>query len=222
MKISVILPVLNEAESIEQTLLPLQSWRQRGHQLILVDAQSRDKTLQLARPLVDEIIQSARGRANQMNAGVVHAHHEILLFLHADTLLDENADQIIIDALKPSQWGRFNVCFSSKRFIFRVIAFMMNARSCLTGIATGDQAIFIKKALFNKIGGYPVQPLMEDIELSKRLKRLSPVVCIKQTVKTSCRRWQNNGVVRTIVLMWWLRAAYFFGVSADRLKHWYR
>ena len=221
MKISVILPVLNEADSIEQTLLPLQSWRQRGHQLILVDAQSRDNTLQLARPLVDVVTQSTKGRANQMNAGVKHARHDILLFLHADTLLAEDADQIVINTLKTFQWGRFNVCFSSKQLIFSVIASMMNIRSCLTGIATGDQAIFIKKELFNKVGGYPEQPLMEDIELSKRLKRLSPIACLQQTVETSSRRWQNNGVFKTIILMWWLRAAYFFGVSADRLKHWY-
>ena len=221
MKISVILPVLNEADSIEQTLLPLQNWRERGHQLILVDAQSRDNTLQLARPLVDDVLQSTKGRANQMNAGVELARHEILLFLHADTVLAENDDQIIINALKSSQWGRFNVRFSSKQLIFKVIALMMNIRSCLTGIATGDQAIFIKKELFSRTGGYPVQPLMEDIELSKRLKRLSRIVCIKQTVETSSRRWQKNGVLRTIILMWCLRAAYFLGVSAGRLKHWY-
>ncbi|MDH5424106.1 MAG: TIGR04283 family arsenosugar biosynthesis glycosyltransferase [Gammaproteobacteria bacterium] len=223
MIISIIIPTLNESASISRTLIALQAWRQRGHEVILVDAGSGDDTVILAHPLVDQVLCTGRGRSQQMNIGAEHANGEVLLFLHADTLIAETADHIILNSLSNGcGWGRFNVEFTSARFIFKIIATLMNLRSCLSSIATGDQAIFVKKSLFEEVGRYPLQPLMEDIELSIRLKRISRACCQTERVMTSSRRWENNGVLNTIGLMWSLRLAYFLGVSPARLKRWYK
>ena len=222
MIISVIIPTLNESDSIAKTLMPLQSWRARGHQVILVDAGSEDDTVRQAEGLVDKCLYAGRSRSVQMNKGAEHSDGEILLFLHADTLIADNADQVILDNLKHALWGRFSVKFSCNQLIFKLIALMMNLRSCMTSIATGDQAIFVQKQLFMEAGGYPQQDLMEDIQLSKQLKKRSRMFCLKNKVVTSSRRWEKNGVTKTILLMWSLRLAYFLGVPAAKLKAWYR
>lgn len=222
MIISIIIPVLNESHSITQTLMPLQKWRCRGHQVILVDGGSEDDTVLRANGMVDKVINAPKGRANQMNAGAEQADGDVLLFLHADTLISETADQQILDALSNTRWGRFSVKFSSDKVIFKIIAIMMNLRSCLTSVATGDQAIFVNKQLFMAVDGYPQQVLMEDIQLSKNLRRQSDMACLKATVQTSSRRWEQYGITKTIVLMWGLRLAYFMGVPTGKLKAWYR
>ena len=223
MRIAVIIPTLNEGLSIQKTLIELQAWRQRGHQIILVDGGSADATVSHAENLVDLVLLSPKGRALQMNMGAEHADADILLFLHADTILKEGADHLIIESLsKNKPWGRFNVTFTSDKLIFKIIALFMNIRSCITSIATGDQAIFVEKQLFDQVGRYPSQPLMEDIQLSIVLKRQCRANCLKETVITSSRRWEQQGVYKTILQMWGLRLAYFLGVSSERLKHWYR
>ena len=217
MKLSIILPVLNEASGIAATLTALQPLRASGHELIVVDGGSADATALLASIDADQVINSARGRARQMNAGAAAASGDALLFLHADTRLPAQADSLILSALQASLWGRFDVEISGRPAMLRVVAGMMNRRSRLTGIATGDQAIFMTRAAFDAAGGFPEQPLMEDIELSKRLKRLGPPACLCQQVVTSGRRWEQHGVWRTILLMWRLRFDYWRGVPAERL-----
>jgi len=215
--ISVIVPVLNESEQIESVLQQLQVFRQAGHEVILIDGGSTDHTVVLAQPYVDVLLESERGRANQMNAGAEAALGDLLLFQHVDTRLPPDALEQL-DGLKGrSLWGRFDVRLSSGHWMFPVIAQMMNWRSRLTGIATGDQSIFVSRDLFDQIGGIPPQPLMEDIALSARLKKIVAPVCLKAAVTTSSRRWQKKGVWRTILLMWAMRLAYAFGVSAHYL-----
>lgn len=217
-KISIIIPVFNEAPTIEAFLKKLQPLRQQGHELVLVDGKSQDGSAALARPLVDRMMSSARGRARQQQLGAKMATGQVFLFLHADTELPEQADQIILASLdKGYYWGRFNVRLSGSQWWFRVIETMMNWRSLITGIATGDQAIFISKILYNDIGGIPQIELMEDIELSKRLLKFARPACLKFRVVTSSRRWEQNGVLRTIFLMWNMRLQYFFGVKPEQL-----
>lgn len=223
MRIAVIIPCLNEATHITATLSRLQTLRQNGHQLIVVDGQSDDNSVALATPLADHVSSCQRGRALQMNHGAQLTAANILLFLHADTQLPNNSDQLIINHLSNSnrQWGRFDVQLSGKQPWLRVIAFMMNLRSRLSGIATGDQAIFVRRELFEKIGGFPAISLMEDICLSKQLKRQTKPICLTEKVVTSSRRWEEKGMWRTIFLMWRLRLAYFFGIDAKQLKRQY-
>jgi rSAM/selenodomain-associated transferase 2 len=219
MQLSIIIPTLNEADYIQQTLHHLQSLRQRGHEVIVVDGGSQDDTPALASGLADKYIKSERGRARQMNTGADHASGDILLFLHADTHLPVNADELIFTSGKnhPYSWGRFSVRFNDRHWMFSVIAFFMNWRSRLTGIATGDQVIFVNRNLFTAAGAFPEQPLMEDIELSKRLhKRLRPV-CLSAIAYTSSRRWRQRGIIRTVLQMWWIRLAYFCGADPEKL-----
>jgi rSAM/selenodomain-associated transferase 2 len=222
MTLSIIVPVLDEAGGIESTLTALAPYRVRGCELIVVDGGSRDGTIALASPLADRALKAPRGRAAQMNAGASVARGDVLLFLHADTKLPENADSLIPDtlALSGRVWGRFDVRFDQNG-IMPLIAIMMNLRSRLTGIATGDQAIFVARAAFESIGGFPVQPLMEDIALSSRLCRLSRPAFIRARVTTSARRWRKQGILRTVILMWRLRLAYFLGVDPARLARHY-
>jgi rSAM/selenodomain-associated transferase 2 len=217
MKLSIILPALNEASGIAATLTALQPLRAAGHELIVVDGGSSDATALLASVDADQVITSRRGRALQMNAGAAAASGDALLFLHADTRLPQQADSLIQNALQDSLWGRFDVEISGRTAMLRVVASLMNRRSRLTGIATGDQAMFMTCAAFADAGGYPEQPLMEDIELSKRLKRLGSPACLHQRVVTSGRRWEQHGVWRTILLMWRLRFDYWRGVPAEQL-----
>jgi rSAM/selenodomain-associated transferase 2 len=217
MKLSIILPVLNEAAGISATLSALQALRAAGHELIVVDGGSVDATALLASVDADQVINSARGRARQMNAGAAAASGDALLFLHADTRLPEGAADLLEVALKQRLWGRFDVRIDGRPKLLRVIATLMNLRSRLSGIATGDQAMFMTRAAFETVGGFPDQPLMEDIELSKRLKRLGPPACPRQRVVTSGRRWERYGLWRTILLMWRLRFDYWRGVPVEQL-----
>lgn len=223
MRIAVIIPALNEARNIQQTLEPLQAWRRRGHQVIVVDGGSTDDTIKCATELADHIISSEPGRALQMNTGAEQAEADILLFLHADTLIQSNADQWIINSVSQQHyWGRFDVAFDSNKFVFKWIAALMNIRSCISSIATGDQAIFVEKALFDQLGRFPLISLMEDIQLSINLRKHQRAQCLRQKVITSARRWEQKGIIRTIILMWGLRLGYFLGLPADRLKSWYK
>ncbi|MCL6414432.1 TIGR04283 family arsenosugar biosynthesis glycosyltransferase [Aestuariirhabdus sp. Z084] len=222
MRLSIIIPVLNEAASIETHLRPLQDFRAAGHELILVDGGSEDGTLALATPWVDKAIISEPGRARQMMAGANLAEGDVLLFLHADTRLPSDAEALLQAASHEGSWGRFDVRLSGQHWMFPIIAWFMNHRSRLTGIATGDQAIFVRRSLFLAMGGFANIPLMEDVELCKRLKVHSPPVCIDTPLETSSRRWQSAGVFRTIFLMWKLRLLYFLGVSTQSLARQYR
>ena len=223
MKISIVIPVLNEAPLVIQNLPALQPFRVAGHELILVDGGSDDATVSLSEPFVDQTIRSSKGRSRQMNNGAIAAKGEILLFLHIDTLLPEGADHLIMNGMKREMrsWGRFDVRLSGRHPFFRVVAWLMNWRSRITGIATGDQAIFVQKKLFRTVGGFPEIDLMEDIALCKRLKGYSPPCCLWQRVIISSRRWEKKGMVRTILLMWFLRGAYFFKINPNRLAKFY-
>jgi rSAM/selenodomain-associated transferase 2 len=222
MTLSIIMPVLDESACIEAILAALAPYRMRGCELIVVDGGSRDKTLALARPLADHVLTAPRGRAAQMNAGASVAHGDIFLFLHVDTKMPANADALIREGLAQSGrvWGRFDVRFDQGR-VMPLIAIMMNLRSRLTGIATGDQAIFVTRAAFDKIGGFPAQPLMEDIAFSARVRRISRPAYIRARVTTSARRWRKQGILRTVFLMWRLRLAYFLGADPARLARQY-
>lgn len=217
MKLSIVLPVLNEAEHIAATLQALQQHRKNGVEIVVVDGGSTDNTMQSAEPFADRVMSSARGRAAQMNAGACAACGDALLFLHADTRLPDKAPALIARALQSRTWGRFDASIEGRSRWLPVVAAMMNLRSRLTGIATGDQAMFVTRAAFDAAGGFPEQPVMEDIELSQRLKRIGPPACLRQAVKTSGRRWDMHGAWRTILLMWRLRFDYWRGVPASRL-----
>jgi rSAM/selenodomain-associated transferase 2 len=221
--LSVVVPVLDEAAGIVGALQRLAPLRRRGHEVIVVDGGSQDGTVALATPLADRVVHSARGRAAQMNAGAAQARGDLLLFLHADTQLPADADTLITQALSAGgRWGRFDVRIQGASVWFPVIAAFMNQRSRLSGIATGDQALFMPRSLFRQLGGYAAQPLMEDIELSRRLRAVAAPVCLRQTVLTSGRRWERGGVWRTIVLMWWLRWRYWRGADPQALARLYR
>ncbi|MBF0265024.1 MAG: TIGR04283 family arsenosugar biosynthesis glycosyltransferase [Gammaproteobacteria bacterium] len=218
MKISLIIPVLNEAESIHRYLQPLQFLREQIHEVIIVDGGSSDNTIECVEGLVDIICQSAMGRAMQQNFGASQATGDLLVFLHADTVISQLCIEKLLNiGSNKLFWGRFNVRLSGKHWIFRIIEFFMNYRSCLTGIATGDQAIFISKKLFDKVEAFPEIPLMEDIEISKKLKHLYKPICLKERVITSSRRWEHKGIFRTMIMMWWFRLSYFFGASPKNL-----
>ncbi len=218
------MPVLNEVQELAPCLLPLQAPRRRGCELIVVDGGSDDGTPEQAAALVDRVLVGERGRARQMNAGAAAARGETLWFLHADSRPPPDADRLIIDALKETGrvWGRFDVRLSGDRPTLRMVEMAMNQRSRLTGIATGDQGLFVTRDAFQRVGGFPDLPLMEDIALSGRLKRVSRPVCLSQRLVTSSRRWERDGVGRTIVLMWWLRLAYWLGADPRWLaKHYF-
>ena len=217
MFVSIIIPVLNEENSIKELLQQLQAYRQQGHEVIVVDGGSTDKTITISELLSDKVITSEAGRALQMNNGATQSRHEILWFLHADTIIPENAIEQIQQVLNKSDWGRFNVKLSGSHILFRIIGTMINIRSCVSGIATGDQGIFVKRKIFESIKGYSNIPLMEDVNLSRKLKKLSKPVCLKDILITSSRRWEENGILATVFLMWKLRFLYWFGVSADKL-----
>lgn len=224
MRLSIIVPVLNEAAQIAAMLAPLQSLRTQGHEIIVVDGGSDDGTAEYARPFCDQLVNAPRGRARQMNIGAKVARGDVLWFLHADTLASVTAAAALVSALSQShhKWGRFDVRLSGSQLLLRVVETLMNVRSRWTGIATGDQGIFVRRDLFDDLGGYPDIPLMEDVALSRLLKRQSAPVCLRERLLTSSRRWERRGVVRTILLMWRLRFAYWRGVSPDRLAMRYR
>jgi len=222
--LSIIIPCLNEARFIGATLLALQVLRNRGSEIILVDGGSDDQTQQLAEAYVDTIVQSPPGRAVQMNAGADIASGRLIWFLHADTIPDVDTLERIegLANNSGSQWGRFRVRFDHPSLIFKYIAWMMNTRSRLTAVATGDQGIFVSSDLFKQVGGYQEIPLMEDIALSKSLRSIQRPLCCKEALTTSSRRWQQAGILRTILLMWTLRAAYALGADPVKLAQRYR
>lgn len=221
--ISIIMPVLNEGAALERTLLSLQPLRARGHEVIVVDGGSRDNTVSIARRHADRIAMSGAGRALQMNAGAEYARHEILLFLHADTQLPEAADELIHAALAPqaARWGRFDLRLDHPHPVYRLIEHSINWRSHLSGVATGDQAIFVEREYFERVGCYDRLPLMEDVTLSKKLLHFARPARISTPVLSSARRWEQGGVLRTILLMWRLRTAFFFGADPYRLAQLY-
>ena len=223
-RLCVVVPVLNEAEGITAALQALAPLAKRGAQIVVADGGSTDDTVALAQASGAQVISAARGRALQMNAGAQMATGELLLFLHADTLLPPDADTLIQQALAvgPQVWGRFDVRIDGRAWLLRVIAAFMNLRSRWTGIATGDQAMFMTRAAFDAVGGFAAQPLMEDIEMSGLLLKLSRPACLRARVVTSGRRWESRGIWRTVLLMWRLRLAYWRGAAPERLAERYR
>lgn len=217
--LSVVIPCLNEAAGIITALKRLQPMRARGAEIIVVDGGSTDGSPAVAAPYADHVVAAPRGRAFQMNAGAAAASADVLLFLHADCELPDRADHLIRDGLASSgkTWGRFDVRLDGAHPLLRVVAAMMNLRSRLTGIATGDQGLFMQRGVFTQVKGFPEIPLMEDIAMSRRLKMHGPPLCLRQTLISSARRWEQRGVLRTIVLMWRLRLAYFLGADPARL-----
>lgn len=217
--------MLDEAAALPALLAHLDRWRARGSEIVLVDGGSADDSVAIARAAGLPVVVAERGRARQMNAGARACSGEIVLFLHADTRLPAAADDEVRAALAaphPAVWGRFDVRIEGRPRMLPVVAAMMNLRSRLSGIATGDQAMFVRREAFEAVGGFPEQPLMEDIALSRRLLCLSRPACLRAKVCTSGRRWEQRGVWRTIVLMWRLRWAYWRGVPAERLAEAYR
>lgn len=226
MTLSIVMPVLNEAAGIEAALKALQRFRARGVEIVVADGGSSDGTVDLARGYADRVVSAPRGRAVQMNAGAAAAGGDVLMFLHADTQLPADADRLVADGLARSgrswgcSWGRFDVRFDSGGAL-RLVAAAMNLRSRATGIATGDQAMFVTRAAFEQAGGFPPIALMEDIALSTRLKRLGRPLCLNARVTTSGLRWRERGTLRTVLLMWRLRLAFFCGADPAKLARAY-
>jgi rSAM/selenodomain-associated transferase 2 len=219
---SIIIPALNEDQAIVNCLTALQPFR-KDCEIIVVDGGSADNTVKLSKLLADKVISSEQGRAIQMNVGSESAQGNILIFLHADTFLPDDALSQITQAIGDNrQWGRFDVNLRGSHPMLKVVAFFMNWRSRLTRIATGDQVIFVTKPLFESVGQYPVLPLMEDIALCTKLKKISLPACLKTKVISSGRRWERFGMFKTILLMWSLRLRYFFGADPQRLAVLYR
>ena len=221
--ISLVLPVRNEARLIREQLQRLQCYRAKGHEVIVIDGGSVDATVEQTKGLVDRCEVSAAGRSNQMNHGASEAKGDILLFLHADTELPINADERICNALtaQDSRWGWFDIKLSKPQLAFRVVATMMNLRARLTSVSTGDQALFVERELFQEVGGFPPLALMEDIAISKVLRRRGSPARPVGLVTTSSRRWEENGLISTILLMWRLRFLYFIGVKPQKLREIY-
>ncbi len=223
MTLSIIIPTLHEECSIAPTLESLQPLRARGHEIIVVDGGSEDATISRCLPLADRLIRARRGRARQMNAGAEAARGDIFVFLHADTRLPSSADRMILKMVskKAHHWGRFDVRLSGRNLLFKIISALINFRSRLTGIATGDQTIFVRRNAFERVGRYPDIPLMEDIAISKSLRRISQPGCIRCKSTTSSRRWEQHGIARTIIKMWVLRLLYALGADPALLARAY-
>jgi rSAM/selenodomain-associated transferase 2 len=218
-RLSIVVPALNEAPRIGEALRALAPLRARGHEVIVVDGGSEDGTAELARGACDVVLTAPRGRAAQMNAGARAARGDALLFLHADTRLPANADELVTKALKDRLWGRFDVAIEGRHPLLPVVARAMSLRSRLSGIATGDQAIFVRRDAFP---GFPEIPLMEDVALSQAMKRAGSPACLAARVVTSGRRWDERGLVRTVLLMWRLRLEYALGADPARLAARYK
>ncbi len=222
--LSIIIPALNEAANIADTLAALAPLRTRGVEVVVVDGGSVDATVALARPLVDQVIVATRGRAMQMNAGATQSRGDILLFLHADCRLPASADGLITDGLNRAQktWGRFDVALTGEHPLLKTIGVMMNLRSRLSGVSTGDQGLFVTRTLFEAVGHFPQIPLMEDVALTKALKRYGAPLNLRHRMRVSGRRWEKHGVLRTMLLMWRLRLQYWLGTDPGKLAQSYR
>jgi len=221
-KISIIIPTLNEATSIQCCLPSLKSFQKNGHEIIVVDGGSNDLTTTLAQQYADYVLCGPKGRAKQLNVGSKKASGDLFIFLHADTVLPEKTENLLQRIAKDERvWGRFDVQLSGTKLLFRIIEFFMNIRSRVTGIATGDQAIFVSRELFERAGGFPEIELMEDILFSVNLKKICSPVCLKEKVITSSRRWEKHGIIRTIFKMSFLRLRYAFGASPEKLARLY-
>lgn len=216
-RLSIIIPVLNEGDTLAPFLQALTPLKPQGVELIGVDGGSTDNSVEWLKTYCDISLQSPAGRSTQMNAGASQATGDVLLFLHADTYLPQTALADIKMALKTHHWGRFNVQFEPHSFLLRLTAYLMHHRSKLTHVCTGDQGLFFTRTFFNKLGGFSDIPLMEDVDISKRARKISPLYALTSKVTTSSRRWQQHGTLKTIALMWWLRWLYFIGVSPAAL-----
>jgi rSAM/selenodomain-associated transferase 2 len=216
-QLTIVVPVLDEAALIAGTLQALTPLRTRGAEVIVVDSGSTDNTVSLARPFADQVLAAPRGRGAPMNAGAACGKGDAFVFLHGDTALPDEADRLIDAALARRAWGRFDLRIAGRHPLLAVVAHMINWRSRITGIATGDQAIFVTREAFFAVDGFPDLPLMEDIAISHRLRRLCRPYCVGAPVVTSGRRWEHYGFFRTIFLMWRLRLAYYFGAEPARL-----
>lgn len=223
-RLSIVIPALNEAAAITATLELLQPLRAQGHEILVVDGSSADGTAECAHPLCDVLLTAPCGRAAQMNAGAAAARGDVLWFLHADTRADAAAVAALRAALAMPGcvWGRFDVRLSGRRPLLRVVERLMNLRSRWTGIATGDQGLFVRRDAFERVGGFPEIPLMEDIALSRLLKCQAAPTCLRARLLTSSRRWEQHGVLRTILLMWRLRFDYWRGIAPELLAAQYR
>ncbi|MGB7948756.1 MAG: TIGR04283 family arsenosugar biosynthesis glycosyltransferase [Candidatus Binatia bacterium] len=221
MRISIVIPVLNEEKHITATVAALP--RSQPHELVIVDGGSSDRTAEICNRLGATVLVSSRGRARQMNFGARRASGDVLLFLHADTRLPDSAFDDIQQALSNPQCvgGRFDVQLDGAHWMLGVIGAMISLRSRLSQVATGDQAIFVRREVFAELGGYPDIPLMEDVAFSRALKRKGRVACLRSRVLTSARRWERDGVWRTILKMWALKSLYLAGISPLRLKRYY-
>ncbi|BDG10008.1 TIGR04283 family arsenosugar biosynthesis glycosyltransferase [Anaeromyxobacter paludicola] len=211
--LSIVVPTLDEAAGIAAHLAPLQPLRAEGCEVIVVDGGSRDGTPALARPLADAVLSAPRGRGPQLNAGAAAARADLLLFLHADTRLPPGAVAAVRAALAGGRrdWGRFDLAIAGRHPLLPLVARLVSWRSRFTGIATGDQAIFVRRARFEAAGRFPEIPLMEDLALSAALRRAGRPACLRERVVTSGRRWESRGVLRTVLLMWWLRFLFWAG-----------
>lgn len=218
LQLSIVIPVLNEGTEITSCLQCLQGLRRAGVELIVVDGGSMDDSMERATAWADVVISSPRGRSLQMNAGAAEARGNYLLFLHSDTRLPVEFSSLWLSG---HDWGFFPVKLSGAGWVFRVIERAMSCRARLSGIGTGDQALFVRRDRFNQLGGFAAIPLMEDVEICRRLKALCPPRVLPSPVETSVRRWQQRGIVNTVLQMWWLRLAFFLGVSPARLARQY-
>ena len=217
-KISFVMPTYNEGAQLTQTLTYLRNQMDEQCELIIADGSSSDGTTVIAKKFTDKVLTCDKGRGQQQRQGAYHATGEIIVFLHADTRLPKKVLSLLRSKCTQKKcWGRFNVRITGKSFWLKVIATLMNARSCVSNIATGDQAIFVTRSLYSEINGMPNIPLMEDIEFSRRLKQHTKSICMHECAETSGRRWQKNGIARTVILMWSLRLAYYLGASPVRL-----
>jgi rSAM/selenodomain-associated transferase 2 len=221
MRISIIVPMLNEEPTIVSTIAALHSFARA--EVIVVDGGSTDRTREIISCTPAKLLSAPRGRARQMNAGAQEAQGDVLLFLHADTRLPPSALSDIQHALEDPTCvgGRFDVKLDRQEWVFRLIGKLINVRSRLTKSATGDQAMFVRRTVFEEVGGFPSLPLMEDIALSRLLKRKGRVACLRSQVVTSARRWEQEGVWRTVLKMWAFRLLFLAGVSPMRLKRFY-
>ncbi len=221
-KISIIIPVLNESDILLSALLSFQWMREQGCELILVDGGSNNLPNAQLVPLCDRVLVTKAGRAIQMNFGARVAKSELLWFLHLDSQLPLSAVDRVYSNIEEGGWGRFDIQLSGGHWMFRVVETMINLRSRVSSIATGDQGIFISRTLYERVGGFPTIPLMEDVAICRSLKRLSKPINLQQKLVTSSRRWERNGIVRTILLMWWLRLLFRLGVTPTYLAKRYK